>query len=317
MPLPTLTPDSQLLFAVKLDAIRGLYFNSRLTAAVAAVPLKTIDAELHATVSAASLSALAKHGLRGETCYPVPSLLEAEPYLLGYYRLIYGISQKQFYQASAFSSFKGMELRGALNATAKSRLPDLCAALAGTADVLVASLPTISKDLVHELQVMTLGVAFDGGKRNLIGQGGVAEVLNLVNSIVPQASVISASPTVVVFTNASGRKVTVAMSPDPDVSVVEEVGNALQPVLAIEVKAGTDASNRLNRLGEAEKSHLKARADGHTQFWTIVRVNYTQAEVRANSPTTQQFWHLDQIKDPNHAEHVRFVGMFKRALGIP
>ena len=100
-------------------------------------------------------------------------------------------------------------------------------------------------------------------------------------------------------------------------SVVEEVGNVLQPVLAIEVKAGTDASNRLNRLGEAEKSHLKARTDGHTQFWTIVRVNYTQAEVRANSPTTQQFWHLDQIKDPNHTEHVRFVGMFKRALGIP
>ena len=316
MPLPTLTPDSQLLFAVKLDEIRGLYFDSRLATAVAAVPLANIDAELHASVSAASLSALAKHGLRGETFYPVPSLLKAEPYLLGYYRLIYGISQKRFYQSSAFSSFKGMELRGTLNVAAQDRLPELCSALASTADVLVASLPTISIGLIHELQLMTLGAAFDGGKRNLIGQGGVAEVMTIVRSIVPEGSVISASPTVVVFTNASGRKVTVSMSPDPDVSVVEEVGDTLQPVLAIEVKAGTDASNRLNRLGEAEKSHLKAKLKGHTQYWTIVRLTYTRKEVQDNSPTTQQFWHLDEVKNPNHAEHARFVGMFKRALGI-
>ncbi len=91
----------------------------------------------------------------------------------------------------------------------------------------------------------------------------------------------------------------------------------LQPVLAIEVKAGTDASNRLNRLGEAEKSHLKAKGRGHTRYWTIVRVKYTPAEVKANSPTTQEYWHLDEINDPAHPEHIRFVGMLKANLGIP
>ena len=316
MPLPILTPDSQLLFATKLEAIRDLYFDERLQAAVKATPLATIDAQLHATASSASLSALAQRGLRGEAFCPVPCLLEAEPYLLGYYRLLYGISQKQFYTGSTFSRFKGMELRGVLSPTLKPELADLCAALSGTADILIASLSTVSRDLVHELQMMTLGVAFDGGKRNLIGQSGVAEVVALISAIVPPASVISSSPTVLVFTNASGRKVTVAMAPDPDVSVVEEVANALQPVLAIEVKAGTDASNRHNRLGEAEKSHLKARARHHTRFWTIVRVNYTKAEMRA-TPTTQEHWHLDEIKDPSHPEHVRFVGMLKAYLGIP
>jgi len=317
MPFPTLVPDSQLLFAVKLDAIRDLYFDKRLRDAVAAIPLAKIDAELHQAVSAASLSTLAQHGLRGETFYPVPCLLEAEPYLLGYYRLLYGVSQKLFYKSSAFSRFKTMETRGVLISNAKVDLADLCAALAGTADVLIASLPKISKDLVHELQVMTLGVAFDGGKRNLIGQSGVKEVVALISSIIPPSSVMSSSQTVLVFRNASGRKVTVAMAADPDVSVVEEVANSLQPVLAIEVKAGTDASNRHNRLGEAEKSHLKAKARGHTRYWTIVRVNYSQTDVRANSPTTQEHWHLDEIKDPKHPEHARFVGMFKAYLGIP
>ncbi len=125
------------------------------------------------------------------------------------------------------------------------------------------------------------------------------------------------SPRVVLFVNASNRRVTITAAADPDVSVVEEVANTLEPVLAIEVKAGIDASNRLNRLGEAEKSHLKAKSRGHARFWTIVRVPYTDAEVAANSPTTQKHWHLDHIKEPEHPEGRQFVALFKSYLGIP
>lgn len=316
MNFPTLLPDSQLIFANKLDSIRELYFDKRLQSAVKAVPVSQIDSELHSIVSAASISSLAQHGLRGETFYPVPCLLEVEPYLLGYYRLVYGISQKQFYSGTAFSRFKNMELKGELGRGSSPELRPLCESLAGTADVLVASLPTISKELIHELQLMTLGVAFDGGKRNLIGQSGVTQVVAILNQIIPSSNVISASATAIVFTNSSGRKVTVAMAADPDVSVTEEIGETLQPVLAIEVKAGTDASNRLNRLGEAEKSHLKARQKGHTRFWTIVKVNYNKIEVQSNSPTTQEFWHLDHLSATNHPEYTRFANMFKAYLGI-
>ena len=317
MPFPTLIPDSQLYFATKLEAIRELYFDRRLGQAISSVPLAKVDGELHSIVSAASLSTLALHGLRGETFYAVPCLPAAEPHLVGYYRLLYGISQKQFYGRGAFSMFKTMELKGILSAAAEGQLSDLCSAMAATADILIASLPRVSKDLIHEFQLMTLGAAFDGGKRNIIGQSGVTEVVGLINSIIPKSSTVTSSPTVVVFTNASGRKVTVAMAADPDVNVVEEVANTLQPVLAIEVKAGTAASNRLNRLGEAEKSHLKAKLNGHTRYWTIVRVNYAKSEVHANSPTTQESWHLDQIKDTTTPEHARFVAMFKAYLGIP
>lgn len=314
---PVLAPDSQILFAAKLDSIRSLYFDKTLSAAVAAVDLALIDAELHQYVSPASLSTLAQHQLRGEAFYPVPCLLEKQPFLLGYYRLLYGISQKQFYKAATFSRFRKMESSGVLSANAKQDLAGLCASLAGTADALISTLPKLSRSHVYEMQIMTLGVQLDGGKRNIIGQEGVAELSHLIRAIIPPLSVVSSGDVVTVFTNAAGRKVTVSVAADPDVSVVEEVANGLVPVLAIEVKAGTDASNRLNRLGEAEKSHLKAKARGHTKFWTVVRVPYTPAEVAANSPTTQACWQLDNIKDINHSDHTQFVALLKSYLGVP
>jgi XcyI restriction endonuclease len=42
------------------------------------------------------------------------------------------------------------------------------------------------------------------------------------------------------------------------------------PSTSIGIKGGTDDSNVHNRTGEAEKSQLKAKAEGFTRFWTIV-----------------------------------------------
>jgi uncharacterized membrane protein YiaA len=56
---------------------------------------------------------LAKHGLRGELVYPVPYLFANNPFLLGYYRLLLGFSQKEFYStAFGVSIFKTMEVKG-------------------------------------------------------------------------------------------------------------------------------------------------------------------------------------------------------------
>ena len=140
MSLPILVPDSQIYFATRLEAIRDLYFDRRLGKAISEMPLENIDSELHSIVSGASLSTLARHGLRGQTFYAVPSILMAEPYLLGYYRLLYGISQKQFYGRGAFSIFKHMEMKGTVSETAKEQLSIFCSAMAGTGDILIASL---------------------------------------------------------------------------------------------------------------------------------------------------------------------------------
>jgi hypothetical protein len=70
--------------------------------------------------------------------------------------------------------------------------------------------------------------------------------------------------------NDSGRKITIAFSSDPDISISEQALNRQHPLVSIEIKGGTDYSNIHNRLGEAEKSHQNAKSSGFHQFWTIL-----------------------------------------------
>jgi len=81
-------------------------------------------------------------------------------------------------------------------------------------------------------------------------------------------------------------------------------------------KGGTDISNVHNRIGEAEKSHLKAKAEGFTRFWTIVRARIDPALARRQSPTTTDFFNLDEIQSRSHASYKRFKALLHQALGI-
>jgi hypothetical protein len=70
--------------------------------------LEILNGELSSYVDSEHLKRLAFFGLRGEVCFPVPYLLTRNPYLLGYYRLLYGFSCKAFYDQGPFKRFKGM-----------------------------------------------------------------------------------------------------------------------------------------------------------------------------------------------------------------
>lgn len=312
----SLAPDSQLLFAAKLDAVRTLFLHEALAEAVGRVDLKKVDAELHLIAAAPSLTSLAAFGLRGESFFPVPSLLSVKPSLLGYYRLLYGISQKRFYKGTAYGAFKNMETKGTIRTDQVADLEHLCMAIGKTGDVLVAALTPMSVELIHELQLLTYGAQLKGMENNLIGNAGIKEFKDFLLTVIPTEVISSLSDSVIVFRNAAGRTVTITIAADPDISIVEAGLLGFNQLLAIEIKAGTDASNRLNRLGEAEKSHLKARSRGHTRFWTIVKVPYSQADMSANSPTTQEFWLMDRIKDPHDSDHARFVEAFKSNVGL-
>jgi hypothetical protein len=109
-------PETQIGFAAALSEIRSLYLQDALSSTVAGVAVPDIDRELAAHVNTHSLGILAAHGLRGELVFPVPVLLRTNPRLLGYYRLLYGYSQKEFYNsASEIGRFKGMEERGVIS----------------------------------------------------------------------------------------------------------------------------------------------------------------------------------------------------------
>ena len=69
-----------------------------------------------------------------------------------------------------------------------------------------------------------------------------------------------------------------------------------RPVIAIEIKGGKDVSNVHNRVGEAEKSHQKAKKDGFTECWTILGITGLDHDLlRGESPTTDKFFALDEI----------------------
>jgi hypothetical protein len=56
---------------------------------------------------------LAASGIRDEHVFPLPLVLELKPTLVGYYRLLLGVSQKRFYRAGTeMGPFKSMEERG-------------------------------------------------------------------------------------------------------------------------------------------------------------------------------------------------------------
>jgi hypothetical protein len=69
-------------------------------------------------------------------------------------------------------------------------------------------------------------------------------------------------------------------------------------IIAIEIKGGTDISNIHNRLGEAEKSHQKARATGFTECWTVINVaRFDERKARQESPGTDRFYRMAQLED--------------------
>jgi len=315
----TLNATLQIDFATRLEAIRQLYLGPARERTVQGLPsISELDSQLSAYVDDRELKSLASLGIRGEVFFPVPVLLLANPQLLGYYRLLLGYSQKEFYDRTGApcKGFKSMEERGVISDQLSHRLRDLCPQLIGAMTQLLQSLDAPTLDLVNELQILTLGPQFRGSTNTDLGKQAVGLMYNLIKSIIPERYLGHVSETAISIVNASGRTVDIRFGADPDIAISEQSGDSNRNRVAVEVKGGTDASNRLNRLGEAEKSHLKARARGFTEFWTISAVDATEAEVNANSPTTTTFYLLESIAAITGESREDFENQIAGVLGI-
>jgi hypothetical protein len=261
------------------------------------------------------LARLASFGLRAETFFPSVTLLEANPRLLGYYRLLYGLSQKSFY--GTLGRFKVMEERGLISRALAAELPALCSALCETGWLLLANLQSVSLERIRDLQLLTLGPQLRGGRLNVIGQAASTTVLRRIRAAVDDSVVVSETRDKIVVKNAAGRNITVAFSSDPDIAISEELSSSVANRLAIEIKGGTDVSNIHNRLGEAEKSHQKAKAKGFPEFWTITNAPVDARKAAQESPTTNLFFDLGRIIDPEDKEWTRFRDELTAKLGVP
>lgn len=313
-------PALQIDFSFALGQIRRIYLQDALRKTVDDVDLAELDQELSRLVPPASLKALAKHGLRGELVFPAPCLLSANPHLLGYYRLLLGFSQKEFYtKAFGASGFKSMEAHGALSAKNKAALPALCGGLIASAVALVDGIGAdrLSKELLDDLTLLTIGPQLRGGANVKKGVAGIVEVFQVIHGIVEHAATAS-SVSRIDIKNAAGRTVLIEFAPDPDIVIREEISaGKYRNVIAIEVKGGTDFSNIHNRVGEAEKSHQKARAAGYVECWTVVNVDRIDMDMaRRESPSTNKFYRLSALKNGVDDEFFDFRDMIVSLTGI-
>lgn len=313
--LPGPSPDLQIAFYYRLCALRSQYFSDALQAAVELLELAEMDAQLRSFVPRKALKRVASFGLRGERVFPVPCVLRQSPLLLGYYRLLYGLSQKEFYNKGRFGRFKRMEDVGEIPPTAERQLDALCTALCETGAKLVDGLDNLSPGIVNDLQLLTLGPQLRGSENTRIGERATREVYALIEELVAPA-IHERTKRSIRLVNAAKRTILIEFASDPDVLVTEMYGDSSRQVLSIEVKGGGDASNIHNRLGEAEKSHLKAKRLGCTDLWTVLRVDLPIESARKASPTTTHFFHLDRILDRQSAQHSEFRSSLCLRLGL-
>jgi hypothetical protein len=303
-------PELQISFAKILQKIRETYLQEALSKTIDAIDLSKLDKELAEFVPDKYLKLLAKRGLRGELIYPVPYLLEANPSLLGYYRLLLGFSQKEFY-SSAFgiSAFKSAEMKGVFLEHHKNKLSDLCKALIKSSIAFVDGIgvDNLSLTILDDLALLTIGPQLRGGANVEKGTAGIYDVFNVIYKIVEKSISVSTHNKIELI-NAAGRKVLIEFASDPDIVIREEIGeNRYRNIVAIEVKGGKDFSNIHNRVGEAEKSHQKARQSGYVECWTIVNVDRIDIEMaKRESPSTNNFYIISQLVTSRGNEYQDF-----------
>lgn len=313
-------PDLQIDFSAALLHFRNAMLMDALGEAVEGVELAQLDGELAAHAPAAALKSLAARGLRGELVFAVPCLLIQNPRLLGYYRLLLGHSQKLFYTSkTGLASFKRLEETGLLSEAHTTRLGELCLELNRAAARLLEGISSsqLNKEHLDDLTLITLGPQLRGGSNNRKGVLATATVFDVILGIVREHADVTTSKAITI-TNAAGRKVQIHFAADPDIVIREEMEAAqYRDVVAIEVKGGTDFSNIHNRLGEAEKSHQKARYVGFVECWTVVNVSKLDLDMaRQESPSTDRFYNLEAISSADGAEYRDFRNRILSAVGV-
>lgn len=313
-------PELQVSFARALGDIRKLMLQDALRSTVRRLDIAAVDKQLASTVPAHSLATLAAYGLRGELVFAVPMVLEANPQLVGYYRLLYGYSQKQFYQSDVAGLLRAAEKSGSLSKKSAVALPNFCSAMAEAGALLLAGINAgkISAAVLDDLTLLTLGPQWRGGMNVRIGTAAIAAVFGIIKEIVRTSTVI-ADQNKIELKNAAGRLVLIEFAADPDIIIREQLASGVfRHVVAVEVKGGKDFSNVHNRIGEAEKSHQKARSNHYTECWTVVNVDKINLVMaKKESPSTDRFCRISDLMAGSGSGYEDFRDRVVSLTGIP
>ena len=288
---------------------------------VGQIDVTALDRELARFAPKKELTRLATAGLRGETAFCTPLVLKQSPALLGYYRLLLGYSQKAFFNSSTgLSAFKCLE-SDRMPDPLLPRLDELCKTLNKAAVALTKTMTGVllTDTSFNDLALLTLGAQLRGGANVSKGAAGIERVFQVIHHIVGHASRnADVTPSGITLTNSAGRLVTIAFAADPDIVIREELNQkSKRNIIAMEIKAGTDFSNIHNRIGEAEKSHQKAKQAGYVECWTIVNVEQVNLNsARIESPSTNRFYRMSQLEARTGEEYEDFRARILGLVGI-
>ena len=314
-------PDLQINFSAALSEIRGRFLQNALKFTVEKLEIKNLDEELAAYVPNTSLASLASQGLRGELLFSVPIVIIENPRLLGYYRLLYGFSQKEFYtKTTGLSIFQSMEKQGKISLKQQKLISELCKAMSFVGVALLEGIgaKSISSEILDDLTLLTLGPQLRGGANVKKGAEGIVKVFNVIHEIVKQA-VIKTEKKRIEIKNAAGRQVLIEFASDPDIKIREEMSKRnYRKIIAIEVKGGSDFSNIHNRIGEAEKSHQKAKASGYIECWTVLNVaGFDESLAHLESPSTNRFYLISDLENGKNEKFLDFRDRVLSLTGVP
>jgi XcyI restriction endonuclease len=297
----------QLSFHQLLIAARKEVLGEALKKTLARIDPDTISKELSEYAPSEARQILAESGIRDEMVFVTPSILKADPALLGYYRLLLGVSKKIFYTAdTGLTRFARMEQMAVITEWHEAHLHELCLAMNTVlSDLVVQISPRITSQDINELPLLTLGSQFQGSNNNVLGQAAAREVFLALKDVF-EGRVEEETDRGIEFTNSNGVPTRVVLSADPDVSVEQKVGDEWKLVIAIEIKGGTDRSNAHNRAGEAEKSHQKVK--GKTDhIWTLITMKgLSLDQLKVESPTTKEWFDIAHILSRDGADWGRF-----------
>jgi len=305
----------QVRFWGKLNELRSRFLAPALKDAVAGANVVDLDRDLRRVAGRERVTVVAADGLRGEAIFATPYLLRIRPELLGYYRLLLGLSQKELYGKGGYGRFRVLEEENRLPDRLIDGVPELCERLVETAWALYSSARPLGAMGIHELQLLTIGPQLRGAESNLVGSSTVADVFELFRVVLGD-HVVSVGSGELRVINAARRRVDIVFGADPDIAIAEHLPTGRIPLVSVEIKGGADASNVHNRIGEAEKSHQKAKAAGYTQFWTILRADINPDAASRESPTTTRFFRLGQILDPGSEGYSAIRDCLHQAVGI-
>lgn len=311
-------PAPQINFFAQLQKLKGEILFEALAKTLKTANIKSLDNELYKLVPHERLQTVRGYGLPGEMVFVTPYLLNANPRLLGYYRLLIGYSKKQFYSQGGFGVFATMEENGRISPRQHQLLRNLCDSMDEATWQLISGIgQKLTAESIRELTLLTLGPQLRGGHNVEIGADATEELFQTFQrTLAPYKPRVRDK--IIRLTNAKGNEVVVEFGSDPDIRIYEITGLGMtQNLVAMEIKGGTDVSNLHNRLGEAEKSHLKAKGKGYRHFWTILRFKGFDLErARVESPTTEFFFDITEIGISASKQRDAFLKKLQSQLGL-